>query len=117
MTIWLSKRVLLPRQKFEPGCCRPELRQQGGIQIRIPEHLNVTRCRLNDPQCEAGRKKRESEGRGKRHLPGESLLDLEERGRALLQCDDDPVAVTSPNGFAAFPAEAHCRDRGPGFDP
>ena len=36
--------VLQPTQVFEPGCCCPKLRQQGGIKVRIPDRLHEPRC-------------------------------------------------------------------------
>ena len=68
--------VLQQNMELEPGCCRSKLRQQGGIQIRIPDHLSVPRCRLDGPDREARRTKREGAGRSKGRFPGTSLLDL-----------------------------------------
>jgi hypothetical protein len=45
------------------------------------------------------------------------LLDLDEHRRQLIQKDSHPVAVASPDGFAATSAVDHCRDRGPRFGP
>src|SRR5262249_61120597 len=63
-------------QEFEHGWFRSELRQQSGIDIRIPEDLNEARRAVNDPNLEAGRKKRKSAGRA-RALPVWSFLDRE----------------------------------------
>ena len=71
---------------------------------------------MNNPDREAGRIKSKSAGRGNQRLPGASLLDLQERRRELIQCENQPVAVTSPYGLPAIPVEAHGDDGGPGFD-
>ena len=114
----LAERLVLQRiVVLEPGCCPSKLGQQAGIQIRIPEYANLTYCGINGPEREAGRPKRERTGRGKGRFPGGSLLDLQEHRRARIPCENQPVPVTSPYGFALTPVEAHRRDGGPGFDP
>jgi len=44
-------------------------------------------------------------------------IDLQEHRRALIPCENQPVAVTSPYGFTAIPVVAHCHDeRGPTWE-
>jgi len=85
-------------------------------QSRIPDHLNEPRCRSYTPHRGAGRKKRQSAGLDDPHLPGGSLLDLDEQRRELIRCENYAVAVTSPEGFAGISVKGYHRDRGPGFD-
>jgi hypothetical protein len=105
-----QQRVLQRNVQLEPGCCLSKLRQQGGIQIFIPDRLNVTRLGLNGPDRKAGWTKRERARRGKGRFPGGSLLDLQEHRRALIPGENQPVAVTSPDGFTAIPVVAHRGD-------
>src|SRR5215468_10400095 len=112
----LAEQGVLERiQEFEHGWFRSELRQQSGIDIRIPEDLNEARRAVNDPNLEVGRKKRKCAGRD-RTLPIGSLLDLDERRRELIKRQPNPVAGTQPYAFAVTPVVGYNRDGTPGLD-
>jgi hypothetical protein len=64
---------------------------------------------VNDPNPEAGGKKRKCAGRD-RTLPIGSLLDLDERRRELIKRQPNPVAGTQPYAFAVTPVVGHNRD-------
>ena len=69
------------------------------------------------PDREAGRIKTEDIELSKRHLPGGSLLDLQEPRREPVRCQDHRVAIASPRAFAGITVVVRCCDLGPGFDP
>src|SRR5215472_14628910 len=113
----LAQQGVLQRiQIFKPGCCRFEFRQQGGIQIGVPDRLHEPPCRVNTPDRDASRAETQRARRGGRQFPSLFVLYLDERGWHLIQRENEPVAVTSPYGFTATPVVAHCRYRGPGFN-